>query len=850
MAGEFTPQAMHQWCNRIVGICNDLTRGTGQKDGVVSDIVTTIQKIGEGIVWAYQNKQRDSSRLGESFAQSFLDVRMCDQFRELLREKPNEVLSRDSQNRIDSQILQTTLILVKNTPKDSSLLAYLLSGWFLNDVIAHRYNWRNEDTLNLWVVFLKEIAMLLNGENIMLFFNPGDPSRIYFPIFSEAARFYQFPEQQVRTAVQIVSLEIFTHFTDESLQEEQLFAVICMEAQTYFTHVCCLLREFWVFLNGERERIGALNGGQANPRDIRLFDNMQGDIIHYVNDVLNCKIPRITEIIVEKLLCFAILPILVRSALVGDNSSLTSYPGSGPNTSEGIIAPSAAWYLLHDILVHVNLQKAEQLNRAIALTLLRNEIPAKVLQLVTSPAPRTPLSYSRAKSEWAPGTPQRFQREHGDTTTDEHLYSMPPVPLAMQIEVPTAVLGARQVQNSLLESLLRILRTPPPVEDDPREKSAIPLTMALNVLRMLLRAMVGSEPLADNVVQLLLDVLCKLLAHGGHHSLHWSAVEAALGAIADVATASADPPRARAQAERHLRTQVLQPLASRILSSRQVPEGGSSEQWLDLDSYLEQWRLHRQHCISHKERNSEDEGAFNSSSGMRRHVLERTPLPRGTQGPSEGQPRHFRLLLELRRLCFEFKNSSGVDQWLQNAPGLGEIEEEDRARFCVGTPTDLGKENRLKCTMLEPAGSKENFYLVNLGSLFVLVQPDSHTPFWAVPTHVEPLRNVHMPADDPGSSYENGRGLRLVIESPMTPGLGGDRPNSGSGAVPPSSAGALSLDDFEGAATAPSTATIELLFQDVARRRMAAAFLAQGRERLLSQLSERLERVLVELRDS
>lgn len=802
-------------------------------------VVTTIQKIGEGNIWAYKNK--NSARLGEAFAQAFLDTRMCDQFRELLREKSPEVIGRDQQNQIDNQILQTTLILVQSTPQDSSLLAYLQSGWFLNDVIAHNYNWRNDDLLNLWITFLKDIAMKLSPDNIILFFNPGDPERL-FPIFSEAARFYHFPGSQVRTAVQAISLEIITKLTDERLQDGDLFQVICMECNTYFTHVCCLLREFWVFLDHEREGLGAVNGRQSNPRDVRAFDNMQCDVLVYLNDVTCCRIWQITEVIQEKLLRFAVLPILVRSALLGEDAG----PAPGGGKPEGILAPSTAWYLLHDLLVHVNL-KTDQLIRAVAFALLRPEIPAEVLQLTLSPAARTPLGFAVLQATWTPTARPQFQRERGDNLADEQLYSMPPVPLAMLLEVPTAVRGARQVQNPLLQAFIRLLRTPIP-EDDVR---SVPLVMVLRVFRVLLRAVASAEEsLAEHVVPYLIDALCQLLAHS-HHGLRWGAIEAALRALPEVAAASADPPRAKALAEQSLRSQVLQPLAARILSNRPASAAEAADvPWLDLDAFIEQWWLHRQAG------NACGDGLQGGGgSRLRRDVLERLPVPPGgnKDEPPEGQPRQLRLLLEVRRLCAELAGSKHGDSWMEDLPGVSEEEFEERARFRLGETINLGKANRLRCTLREPKGTMENFYLVPTGSLLVLVQPDSKAPFWAVPTHVESLRNVRLPPTDDAAGgtlpAQDAKVLRLGIVLPGPPHLcagSASAPTSTTALGPPpssGSAGSCAPDVLDG------VAPLELSFQDVTRRRMAAAALAKGRGRVLLQMGESLERILAEVRD-
>jgi len=108
---------------------------------------------------------------------------------------------------------------------------------------------------------------------------------------------------------------------------------VVAESASFFTHVCCLLRDFW------RMADEAVCSGAR--RDARNALYIQNDILMYVNDIFTCEIPQLSAILQEKLLRFAVLPVLVRSIL---------RPAAGDQSKDGTLSPPTAWYLLQDML--------------------------------------------------------------------------------------------------------------------------------------------------------------------------------------------------------------------------------------------------------------------------------------------------------------------------------------------------------------------------------------------------------------------------------------------------------------------------------------------------------------------
>lgn len=99
---EYTVQHLDEMCIRLDYLAEQIAHpGYGvREDQSVSEVVQTIQRIGEGIAWAYGQQNRPE--LGEQFAQPFVDRRIRDRFKSLLIER--KPLRREFENRIAADI--------------------------------------------------------------------------------------------------------------------------------------------------------------------------------------------------------------------------------------------------------------------------------------------------------------------------------------------------------------------------------------------------------------------------------------------------------------------------------------------------------------------------------------------------------------------------------------------------------------------------------------------------------------------------------------------------------------------------------------------------------------------------
>ena len=290
----------------------------------------------------------------------------------------------------------------------------------------------------------------------MLFFDPS--SERPFPIFSESARFYHHPVAQVRTQVQATSLEIFSKLkSDEKWSDsiESLFCLVVADSQILFTHVCCLLRHYW------------------RKAELRL----QNDVLMYIMDVFTCDVPQLSAVLQERLLRFALLPLL----------------GSALKLKEEL-SQELSWFLLLDVLKTLQHSKLPLL---LAQILLRHSVTEEVLQLVVAP-PRTPRAYFELQKTWGEEKEKEDGRQEGrsDGRSDQLLYESQVIRFASE----------PLVRNRLLERLLERIRE---LCEKGRVKEG---TAALKSLLRLLEALKSQELLQSSVAEALVSCLSRCLA--------------------------------------------------------------------------------------------------------------------------------------------------------------------------------------------------------------------------------------------------------------------------------------------------------------------------------------------------
>ena len=77
---------------------------------------------------------------------------------------------------------------------------------YLNKLIQFDYNFYDEEMVDVYVSFIKSLALCLNENSIQFFYNA---KMNHFPLLLMAQKFSNHPETMVRNAVRIINLTVF-----------------------------------------------------------------------------------------------------------------------------------------------------------------------------------------------------------------------------------------------------------------------------------------------------------------------------------------------------------------------------------------------------------------------------------------------------------------------------------------------------------------------------------------------------------------------------------------------------------------------------------------------------------------
>ncbi|CAE7873354.1 unnamed protein product [Symbiodinium microadriaticum] len=754
----------------------ELFRRHGSEARQVAEAVQLIQRIGEGLAWAYGQPHRE---IGEAFAQPFVDRRIRDRLRDLLfTQHPH----------LQAQVLQTIHILLAATPAESLFFCNLTAGFYLNEVVTANFDFRqNEDLLPLWITVVKDIATMMSEENLMLFFNPY--SEKPFPFFSQSAKYYHHPSAQVRTHVQATSLEIFSKLKIADSWSNSLFELVVADSKILFTHVCCLLRDFW--------RMADETIRSTIWRDMKNAFSLQNDILEYINDVFASDVNQLSAILQERLLRFAVLPVLLGSALQAQQQPL--------------LTQEASWYLLGDLLSTL---RSHHVRTVLATTLLRPHVTEEILQLVVSPPPNTPDAYFHLQKSWG-GSPQRSYFDMQQSAADHQTQYES---VSISVVAPGESSGKPLHRNSLLEALDLRLRE---LCRSGRTQEAV---CAFSTLEMSLQALRSAgEPLDLSVAERLGNCLASCLARQG--SLSFVLCLSCLRALSELFAAGGS--KVRQSLSPMLRDKLLAPFADELLHEAKLQCLDIQAQGSWLQDFQQQWHTSAQDlsALSEKPRSQilPEPGAAPEASAA---------LP--ARAKSSGNL--WRLLLSLHRLV--------AGKGTMEMPGLEEGERDELLRYQPGVAVLVGKMNRVKCTvqgLLLEDGREENLYLMPSAHTLLLARPDTLKALNAEPVIAEPLRLVVLHTGDenakaPGRFWGNTEepSLRMKVFAPRSPAL---RKLAGlRGAKQPS--GGYPRDGSTSGTLPPAEESVEvvLVFPDEKRKNIAWKLLSQAHSQLMHRL--------------
>jgi len=387
-------------------------------------IVETIRLITEAILWGEKNNSQ--------FFEFFCEKNVLAEF--------VKALTDESPRSIKVQLLQTLSILVGNIKTKTSLY-FIFSNNYLNDLISRKLDWKDEEVLAYYITLLKSVSIRLNTETISFFFNQNEET---FPLYTEAIRFFNHRDQMIRATIRTHTLQIY------KIEDKAMHQYVIKKADYYFTHLAFYTRELWMRLEKSVESQGirtdksepslsaseleaVLNEDvdihaqkllmeqfqkkqlEGKPLDyrsrvdkIKEVMNQIDDLHLYLYDVFTVGIQELNDVLAERLLLYAIYPVLMGSCYRIDNPTegfthnITSSAhendkpnGMGRRNSQPsmyiVFKPQVAIFILQRLLrVFATI---EPVINPLVSTLMNKEISAQLASFCRAAVTPSPSSY-------------------------------------------------------------------------------------------------------------------------------------------------------------------------------------------------------------------------------------------------------------------------------------------------------------------------------------------------------------------------------------------------------------------------------------------------------------------------
>lgn len=224
-------------------------------------LVECLRCIAEVVIWGDQNNKEITNIF-----------RQNDGLAKIVR------LTKKKSNRrgeVAVQLLQTLAMLVQNV-KSSDTLFYILSHEAVGQIISMDFDFTDEEVLGYYVSLVKSISFKLNESIVVSYIKKSAPKSNQFsmPLFSEAAKFVDSPEQMVRAAARTLTLTII------SLKSDRVDGFLTSAENRVFFRNC---------VRGLRQRIANLEKLDSGRSEYKgAADHLEGeieDIVCYLNDI-------------------------------------------------------------------------------------------------------------------------------------------------------------------------------------------------------------------------------------------------------------------------------------------------------------------------------------------------------------------------------------------------------------------------------------------------------------------------------------------------------------------------------------------------------------------------------------
>ncbi|CAE7205074.1 CLEC16A [Symbiodinium sp. KB8] len=287
-----------------------------EKSGEGDALIETVRQITEALIWG---EQANHSQFFDFFCEKSI-------FSDLVH-----VLGlKKASKKVKLQLLQTLSMLIQNIHRQTSVY-YILSNNHVNKLMSTNMDFDDEEVLAYYITLMKSLAMRLDNESIKFFFiQHPEPS---FPLYIEATKFFSHRDHMVRATVRTITLQVYK-IEDQPMRR----FVLRHAAESYFSQLAYHLQDLWLRLDAA----AAKATGEDNLSQVQRENELQQDLQIYLSDVFELGIEELNEVLADRLLNAAILPVL----LAGLTTSSSHRVGGAART----LAPHVSLFLVRQVL--------------------------------------------------------------------------------------------------------------------------------------------------------------------------------------------------------------------------------------------------------------------------------------------------------------------------------------------------------------------------------------------------------------------------------------------------------------------------------------------------------------------
>ena len=211
-----------------------------------------------------------------------------------------KIFSESKIKEINLQIIQTLSSLI-NKISNITVVYYLLSNNFVNNIISHNYYIKHDNNyLLFYVKFLKILALKLNQTTLQFLFREDINS---FPLLENALKLYNHPDNIISNEIKNIFLIIL------KIDYKPLFQYICnLPIISYFCFLACNIKDKIINLS---KNIQEIKKSKQYKDDYKIIlDDIINSLI-FIQKIFDINCLKINYIIINCMFYYCIIPYII-----------------------------------------------------------------------------------------------------------------------------------------------------------------------------------------------------------------------------------------------------------------------------------------------------------------------------------------------------------------------------------------------------------------------------------------------------------------------------------------------------------------------------------------------------------